>query len=222
MTRGEAAVLVMARAPIPGRVKTRLQPRLGPVGCARLQAALIHHTVLLAQQVAPTSTYLALDPWDSTAELTGLIPSSVSIIAQHGTDLGARMCAAVGAVMGRPRRPVVVIGTDAPTLTETHLRAAADHVVSGDNVVFGPAVDGGYYLVALDRPRPEVFAIDPRLWGGPNVLSASLMAARTAGLRVGLLERLRDLDRPADAEAFLRDGDLPAGIADLLAVEAVR
>lgn len=219
MTASEAAVLVMARAPIPGQVKTRLQPRLGAAGCARLQEALIHHTVRLAQRVAPTSTYLALDPLD-TAGLAGVIPPGVPIIAQHGADLGARMCAAIGEVVGGHPRPVVVIGTDAPTLSEAKLRTAAHRVASADHVVFGPALDGGYYLVALECPQPAVFAIGPRLWGGPTVLSASLAAARAARLRVGLLEPLRDLDTPADVKAFLRAGDLPAAIADLLTVGA--
>jgi rSAM/selenodomain-associated transferase 2/rSAM/selenodomain-associated transferase 1 len=193
--------LIMARAPRPGAVKTRLEQMLDPSGCARLQAALIQRTVTLAQQVAPT--YLSVD-----GELA--LPG-VTTLAQEGPDLGARMRNAVERVGG----PVVVIGTDVPTLTADHLRSAicglADH-----DVVFGPALDGGYYLIALRQPRPEPFAIHPALWGGPCVLDASIAAATTAGLRVGLLAPLRDLDTPEDARALLAEGAVPGEIAQLL------
>jgi rSAM/selenodomain-associated transferase 2/rSAM/selenodomain-associated transferase 1 len=207
VTAIEAAVLIMARAPRPGTVKTRLQPLLGPGGCARLQAALIRHTVALAQQVA--TTYVAVD---SPGQVDGLVPAGVTVLPQVGDNLGTRMHAAIAQVGG----PVVVIGTDAPTLTADHLRDAAKRLAAGDDVVFGPALDGGYYLVAVRRPRAEPFAIDPALWGGPDVLPASTAAAEAAGLRAGTLAPLRDLDTPEDARALLADGALPGEIAQLL------
>jgi rSAM/selenodomain-associated transferase 1 len=201
-------VLIMARAPRAGAVKTRLQPLLGARGCADLQAALIRHTVARARPVAPT--YLALD--GDCATCGGVSAPDVAQFDQHGADLGARMRNAVARVGG----PVIVIGTDVPTLTAEHLCAAADMLADHD-VVFGPALDGGYYLVALREPHPQLFAIDPALWGGPDVLRASVAAATTAGLRVGLLKPLRDLDTPEDARALLADGGLPAEIAARLA-----
>lgn len=213
MTGMDPAVLIMARAPRPGQVKTRLQPLLGPQRCAQLQAALTARTVRLAQQVAPHATYLALDP-----VACGAPPrvAGAAVLGQRGCDLGARMRAAVEDVLVAHQGPVAVIGTDAPTLTAAHLRAAGAALTAGHDAVFGPALDGGYYLLALPRSVPELFAIDPTLWGGPQVLSASLRAAETAGLRVGMLAPLRDLDTPADARAFLDEGELPAEIADLL------
>ena len=85
--------------------------------------------------------------------------------------------------------------------------------------MFGPALDGGYYLVALRRPCPGLFALDPRVWGGPDVLSASLTAAKSCALRVGLLTPLRDLDTPEDAHTFLAEGQLPGEVAELLSTE---
>ncbi len=88
--------------------------------------------------------------------------------------------------------------------------------MAGADTVFGPALNGGYYLVGMARPLPELFAIDPALWGGPQVLAASRHAARDAGLRVGQLPALRDLDTPQDAAEFLAEGALPEDIAALL------
>lgn len=213
MSGADLAVLIMARAPRPGQVKTRLKPLLGAQGCARLQAALIARTVLLAQQVAPSGTFLAIDQVACGTRGSG---SNVTVLVQRGDNLGARMHASVEDVLVAHHGPVAVIGTDAPTLTPAHLRQAAAAIADGQDAVFGPALDGGYYRLCLGRPTPELFAIDPTLWGGPQVLSASLRAAETAGLRIGLLAPLRDLDTPTDARAFIDEGELPAEIADLL------
>ncbi len=184
----------MAKAPRAGLVKTRLHPLLGPQGCARLQAVLIRRTVQVAQLVAPTRTYLALDAVDPPGELGGVVPAGVTVLPQSGPDLGSRMRTAAGDVFRDHRGPLLLIGTDAPTLTASHLRRAAVWLVAGQDAVFGPALDGGYYLVGMIGPLPALFTIDPALWGGPQVLTASLAAAHQGGLRVVELPALRDLD----------------------------
>ena len=182
---GTLQVLVMARAPRPGTAKTRLEPMLGPAGCAQLQAALIARTAATACQAAPGAVHVALDPPGSAGEVGALLPPGVAVYEQRGTDLG-------------------------------HLLAAAAQLEGGADAVFGPAFDGGYYLVAVRRPEPALLDLDPVLWGGPSVLAASLTAARAARLRVSLLPRLRDLDTPADTLAFLDDGGLPIEIERVL------
>ncbi len=217
--RTGVAVLIMAKVPRPGRVKTRLEPLLGRDGCARLQEALIRRTVRLAQQVSPAGCYLALDCPQETA---GLVPGRVRVLRQRGAHLGERMAQAVDDVLADRPGPVLVIGTDAPTLTARHLRAAAERLDAGADVVFGPALDGGYYLIGLRRSTPQTFSIDPGLWGGPDVLRASVIAAEAAGLRTALVEAVRDLDTPEDMAAFLREGELSADIAEVLTSEVVR
>jgi rSAM/selenodomain-associated transferase 1 len=214
----EVAVLIMAKAPRAGTVKTRLHPLLGPRGCARLQAGLLQHTVLLAESVAPTCTYVAVDPPGASGDLIGLVPAGVTVLSQSGPDLGARMGVAATNVLEHHHGPLLVIGTDAPTLTAAHLQQAGEELVNGRDVVFGPAMDGGYYLIGMAQAFPELFAIDPGLWGGPEVLTASVAGARAAQLQVGLLPVLRDLDTPEDAAAFRADDGLPEEIAALLDV----
>lgn len=217
MTAGEPSVLVMAKAPRPGHAKTRLQPALGAPGCATLQAALIRHTGRVADQAA--RVFVAVTPDDAGPEVAELLPPRAVVLGQGEGHLGQRMTAAVAAVHDATGGPVVVIGTDAPTLTAQRIAEAA--TVAPGETVLGPALDGGYYLAALNRPAPEVFGIAPALWSGPDVLGATVVAAEGAGLTVRLLGALRDLDTPEDASALLADPALPAEIAGLLDVGAV-
>jgi rSAM/selenodomain-associated transferase 2/rSAM/selenodomain-associated transferase 1 len=210
------AVLIMAKAPRPGAVKTRLQPMLGPDGCAALAGQLIRHAVSVATAAGKMAVFLAVGPPDALDEIASLIPAGVRLLRQRGADLGERLANAASDVFEAGHRPVIVIGTDAPALTPGQLARAFRELAHGRDVVFGPARDGGYYLVGLNRPAPELFALDPGLWGGNQVLTASLTAARQARLDAGLLPALADLDTPADAEALLADPLLPAAIADAL------
>jgi rSAM/selenodomain-associated transferase 1 len=213
---GTASIVVMARAARPGTVKTRLTPILGDEGCARLQEGLIRHTSGLARQVTPAGTYVAFDPPDGHHEIARLVPPETRLFAQQGGDLGERMAAAARHVLDQRPGRLVVLGTDVPTLTPLLLRRAFDLLAEGHDAVLGPANDGGYYLVGMTRPLPEIFALDASLWGGPGVLAASLAAAAVSGLGVELLPPLPDLDTPADARTLLADPALPAAIAGLL------
>jgi rSAM/selenodomain-associated transferase 1 len=208
-----AAVLVMAKAARAGRVNTRLEPLLGPERCAALQARLIAASARLAAAVAPDGAFVCVDPPAELERVRTLVPERVRLFGQVEGDLGARLAAATAHLLDRTGGPLVTIGTDAPTLAPAHLRAALAELERGAEHCFGPALDGGYYLVAQRRPAPELFDLPAEEWGGPRVLELSL--ARAAGGTV-LLEPLRDLDTPEDAAALLADPALPSDLAELL------
>jgi rSAM/selenodomain-associated transferase 1 len=210
------AALVMAKAPRPGQVKTRLQPLLGPGGCARLQAALLRRVAAWAHDVAPGAAFVAYAPEDAWGETLGLLPAGTDLFAQEGADLGERLASATARVLGTHDGPLLVVGTDLATLSPYHARAALEDLGEGCDVCFGPAFDGGYYLIALAASQPCVFDLPAAAWGGPRVLELSLQAAVTAGLSLGLLRGERDLDTPADARAALADPCFPADIAAVL------
>ena len=210
-----AAALVMAKAPIPGRTKTRLEPLLGAHGCARLQAALIEQSLGWALAVAPGAAYVSY----ALAPLGALVPPGVDEFPQEDGDLGRRLCAATAHV---GRWPLLVAGTDTPALSAAHVAEALAELEAGRDAVFGPALDGGYYLVALARPLPELFELPREAWGGPDVLDLSLRAGERAGLDVGLLRPERDLDTPEDAQALLAAGALPPPVAEALRAVAAR
>jgi rSAM/selenodomain-associated transferase 2/rSAM/selenodomain-associated transferase 1 len=198
------AVLVMAKAPIPGRVKTRLEPVFTRAECAAIQARLIRRTAAWAvEEAAPGAAYVAFDPPEARDLMASLVPPEAKLVEQRGGGLGERLhVAAQQAHERHGERPLIVVGVDT-RLTRAHAHGALERLRSGSDVVFGPALDGGYYLVALARPAPELFAIEPSAWGGPDVLERSLAAAAAAGLEAALLDRReRDLDTPADAEGL--------------------
>src|SRR3954454_13201918 len=197
----------MARAPRPDHAKTRLEPLLGPEGCARLQAELIGVSVRWGATLGPV--FVAVWPADALEEFDA---PGATLFGQEGADLGERMAAAVQRVGG----PVVVVGTDMPTLGPFHATSVMSDLSAGVDVVFGPAHDGGYYLVALREPRADVFALPPEAWGGPEVLGLSLARAAAAELEVGLLRGERHLDTPGDARALLLHHALPVSVAAIL------
>lgn len=214
------SLLVMAKAPQPGRTKTRLEPLLGQEGCARLQAALIRRAASLAARSAADAAFLAYTPEAAGETMRFLVPAGTITFPQRGDHLGQRLTTATAAVLALRPGPLVIIGTDCPVLCPPHVWAAIRQLADGCDVSYGPAYDGGYYLVALAAPAPQLFDLPPSAWGGPDVLEQSLAAATAAGLTVGVLEPEHDLDTPADAAAAVADPRLPADIARLLAPAA--
>jgi rSAM/selenodomain-associated transferase 1 len=209
-----AAAIVIAKAPRPGLCKTRLEPLLGPEGCAALQTALIRRAGAWAAAVG--TPYVAFTPADAREEIAALVPAGTTLIEQAEGDLGDRLAAATGRVLAEHGGPVVLIGVDTPQLRPEVGFAALEDLRSGADVTFGPAADGGYYLIGLREPHPEVFALPGETWGGPEVFERSLALATEAGLSLAMLRAERDLDEPADAEAMLADPLTPPEIAALL------
>ena len=213
MTPVGPAALVMAKAPRAGEVKTRLEPLLGPDGCARLQELLLARAARWAVDVAPGAAFVAFTPEDAVAEVGDLVPAGTDLFPQEGADLGDRLAAATARVLAMHDGPLLTVGTDLATLEPRHATAALEDLADGIDVTFGPAFDGGYYLIGLREPHPEVFALPSEEWGGPRVLQLSLQAAAEAGLSLGMLRGERDLDTPADARAALADPRFPDDIA---------
>jgi len=186
--------------------------RATATGAARAHRAHRGHSVAGEGEI----TVVAVEPPDAVAEVAQLVGADAAVFAQQGSDLGARMCAAVAHAAATRPGPIVLIGTDVPLLTSDTIIEATGVLAAGHDVVFGPALDGGYYLIAVRRPTPAVFDIDPALWGGSQVLASSAAAARLAGLDVAFRPTLRDLDTPEDAQALVADAGLPPAIHAIL------
>ena len=181
-------VVVMARHPVPGRVKTRLAARIGDVAAAALQTAFI---VDLAARLATTGLRVTWAVEPPGAPFTTLVPGA-RVTWQAAGDLGARMVAALASQWAEAPGPVAVLGSDVPHLPLVRLEETRAALGSGAEVVLGPAEDGGYYLVAMAQPAPALFAGVP--WGTPGVLGATLGRAADAGLRVAQLAPETDVD----------------------------
>ncbi len=195
--RSVAALAIMAKAPVPGLAKTRLAPLLGKAGAARAQRGFILRTVATARAAALGSVTLWCAP-DSGHRLFVLMRQRLDMHVrdQPGGDLGQRMLTAMQIHFeANPDLPWIVIGTDAPVLTPGMLQQAADALDSSDAVVV-PAEDGGYVLLGLRRPLPDVFRDVP--WSTAEVMQVTRERLREGGWRWQELPMLWDVDEPAD------------------------
>lgn len=192
----DARILIFAKAPEPGKVKTRLIPVLGEVAAADLQQKLLAHAL---GRLASTGL-CAMELWCAPDERHPVFQAlsrqhAVPLYQQRGADLGERMHHAADAALGRADS-VLLIGTDCPLMTTDYLRQALSQLAAGREVVLGPAEDGGYVLLGLRRAEPMLFSDMP--WGTDRVLGLTLQRLQALELSVGKLDVLWDLDRPGD------------------------
>jgi rSAM/selenodomain-associated transferase 1 len=189
-------IVVFAKAPEPGKVKTRLIPALGEAGAAALHRRLVMHSLRAAQEadLGPVELWCAPDTRHAFfAECER--DFGVSLHSQCEGDLGARMRRAIETILERAKRAILV-GSDIPALSAQYLRDAERALSGARDVVIGPAEDGGYVLIGLERSDPELFRDIP--WGEPEVLAET--RGRIAALRWRCFElpALWDVDRPED------------------------
>jgi rSAM/selenodomain-associated transferase 1 len=199
-TDTSVTIAILAKAPIPGAVKTRLIPTIGAHAAAVLQERLTEHAIAtaLAADVGPVTLWCSPDATHSTF-LKLVMQQRIILKRQPEGDLGARMLAATAAGSG----PVLVIGTDCPALTELHLRGAANALREGNEIVIIPAEDGGYVLIGTRTPQPAIFA--DIAWGTNTVLADT--RTRVIEQRLSLIEQppLWDVDTEAEYARLERE-----------------
>ncbi|MCB0978729.1 MAG: glycosyltransferase [Acidimicrobiales bacterium] len=207
---GVEHVLVMAKAPVPGRVKTRLQTRLCPAEAAAVAEAALRDTLGAASACRAERRVIALDglpgPW---------IEPGFEVVGQGEGDLGARLNIAWRSVRG----PGIQIGMDTPQVTAEQLDDGLDRLGRPScDAVLGPATDGGWWALGLARPIEGVFDGVPM--SAPDTGERQLAHLRSMGLRVELLEELGDLDHPEDLDRIAREHPHLAvsGVARSLAI----
>ncbi len=192
----DARILIFSKAPLPGRVKTRLIPELGEQGAAAFSADLTRHIV---QEVAD-SRLCPLQIWcepDGSHALFQELHEAygVEMKQQQGSDLGIRMGHAMADGLST-RRLVVLIGSDCPAITADYLEQALQVLAHGVSCVVGPAEDGGYVLVGQSVLNTDMFeTVD---WGTVDVLHQTRLRLRAAGLPWSELPALWDVDRSED------------------------
>jgi rSAM/selenodomain-associated transferase 1 len=193
-----STLLVIAKAPVPGRVKTRLCPPCTPVEAAELAAAALADTLAAAARARrATRRVLVLDgapgPW---------VPAGFEVVPQRGDGLAARLAAAFADAGG----PAFLVGMDTPQVTPALLDAGVAALDRAD-AVFGAALDGGYWGIGLRRPDPAAFRDVPM----SVATTAAVQRARLAdlNLRTAVLPQLRDVDTIADARVVAAEA--PAG-----------
>jgi rSAM/selenodomain-associated transferase 1 len=195
---GPDRLLVFVKEPRPGAVKSRLARGIGAEAAATVSRVLAEHAL---RRTAPSGDeyerVVFFTPAAARAEVARWLPGT-ALRAQAEGDLGARMAAAFDEAFGTGARRVVIVGTDVPGLGREDVREALEGLDEHD-VVVGPATDGGYYLLALKAPAPELFRAVP--WSTPGVLAATLERAAHLGRSVRVLRTLGDVDTVEDLAA---------------------
>jgi hypothetical protein len=207
------ALVVFAKAPVPGQVKTRLCPPLTPD-----EAATIHGTFVLdtleRTKAAVTRLKLQADRYLACAPSSDLAffrimeeRQAVSLLEQEGENLGARMNRACEMLFERGYQQVVIVGTDVPSLPLDYYRLALDQLTRHD-LVLGPALDGGYYMIGLKKVLPALFHDIP--WSTDRVLAITREKAMSMGLSIALLPEWRDVDTIHDLRSLIEASILDA------------
>jgi rSAM/selenodomain-associated transferase 1 len=190
------AVLLFAKAPRAGYVKTRLAADIGEARAVELYRRIGNRVASDIGSRFPLTVWY--HPPGAEPELRDWL-GDFEFMLQRGSDLGTRLEAAFGEHFARGDGPVVAVGADVPEVRADTVTEACRVLESAD-AVFGPALDGGYYLVGLTQRHDEVFRGIP--WGGADVMQRTLEICQGACLKVGMLPVLRDIDTAADLAAF--------------------
>jgi hypothetical protein len=201
--RPDSALIIFAKAPIPGQVKTRLCPPLSPDEAASLHGSIVLDMLERSRSLPSMDRFVACFPSPDHVFFKILEERhGVRLLAQAGEDLGARMAGALDDVFARGYRRALVIGTDLPTLPGS-VFGEAFRLLDAHDLVLGPARDGGYYLIGLRKPAPELFAGIP--WSTDRVLALTQSKASAAGLKTALLPVRRDVDTLDDLLALINE-----------------
>jgi len=199
-------IIVFAKAPIPGQVKTRLIPMMGPEAAAALYEKLVIHTLSIAVKANLGQIELWCSPSVKHPFFIRCAEDfRAKLYKQSVGDLGKRMGDALKKTLEKASY-AILIGTDCPSFTEKDLKEAARAMKRGAKAVLGPAEDGGYVLIGMRHYSPELFIEIP--WGTGSVMEETRKRLQRLGWRWHELRTFWDVDRPEDVERLVREGYL--------------
>jgi len=196
----EEAIFLFLRFPEPGQAKTRLIPELGAEGAAEVYRKMAEQVADIVRELdRPGLLKVAYySPAEKGQEIRKWLGNDFHFVAQPDGDLGRRLEDAFVGGFRKGARRIVAIGTDCVEITEEIILEAFEALSEADAAI-GPALDGGYYLMGLNRPCHSVFRGIP--WSTDKTLRETLARLRGCGLNVRLLPPLMDIDTPEDLKA---------------------
>ena len=196
MSRGW--LIVFAKAPRPGLVKTRMSPPLSLDQCAELYSAMLADVLEASRDFAERLDLvpvLGFHPPEAVDELIGGVPAGFRLQAQRGGDLGERMANAFAEAAAAGAERIFLRGSDSPALEFSVFEEAMNRLSAGDDVVLTPDQSGGYAMIGMCTPQPEVFET---AMSTSEVLDQAIQIARSLGLRSSITASGFDLDTVAD------------------------
>ncbi len=186
---------IMAKQPRVGYSKTRLCPPLTPAQAAALAEALLRDSLALGAGLADTTLAVAVTPPDALDYFRGLAPPDTQLLPVAAADVGEALDKTLTTLLQQGFRRALAFNADGPSAPPM-LFPLAFTMLETHDVVYGPSADGGYWLVGVRQPQPELFYNIH--WSTPQVMRQSLQRAAQAGLRAALLPEWYDVDTPAD------------------------
>ena len=185
------ALILFLKYPEPGKVKTRLGAELGFELAAKLYELFIKQTFELAQNCSARQIFVAYEPLDRKDEFAEFVPKKFAIFPQEGKNLGERMLNAFQDAFARGYKNVAILGSDSPTLPLENIDDAFEKLSKSD-LVLGPAEDGGYYLIGLNKAHCGLF--ENIEWSSDSVLQLTIESAKKLQLSYELLPSWYDVD----------------------------
>lgn len=204
---GECALAVMAKAPRPGKVKTRLAPPLTLDQAAAINICFLRDTTENIAAVAASGRaagVVSYTPLGDEALFDNLLPADFALIPQRGDGFGERLLTTAEDLLACGYGSVCLIDSDSPTVPAAAFeQAAAELQKDGDRIVLGPAQDGGYYLIGLKQAHPELFANIK--WSTSTVFAETIAAAEASSLEVVTLPLWYDVDDAATLDLLIAE-----------------
>lgn len=200
-------LLLFLKAPVPGRVKTRLARDMGTEAAAAAYIDMVREIRDAVELQHDLSLQWVYEPAGDFPDLGWLDIPAAKFWKQTGGDLGARLEAAFQKAFSEFTGPVCAIGMDSPGLPPEHI-AEAFRALKSHDIVLGPTEDGGYYLIGTARHRPELFEDIP--WSGPDVAARTLARAKEKSLSLHVLPKFYDVDTIVEYERW-KAGSTKAG-----------
>lgn len=201
------AIVVMAKAPVPNMVKTRLTPPLEPKEASRLYYNFLLDKIGQVKSIGEALHFIAFTPPSSESFFKSIIPPDFSLIIQSGKDLGERMIYISRGLFAHGEKKVIILDSDTPNLPTGYIREGLTRLDEAD-VVLGPSDDGGYYLIGMRSFIPEIFRGIP--WSTAMVTEFTINKIQALGLKFSTLPGWYDVDTVIDLKRLMKDVELPS------------
>ena len=195
-------LVLFAKEPKKNNVKTRLQPCLQTGSSEGIYKAFFRDVVEIARQIECENKIIAYESENNNPEFISKIAPDFKIIKQTGKDLGERMYQIFWWILHHKAHHVIIIGTDIPTLPPENLQMAFKQL-SHHDIVLGPSLDGGYYLIGLKKPHREIFTNIG--WGSNQVLNQTVSKINKMHLKAAFIPRWYDVDDQDDLNRLMKE-----------------
>jgi rSAM/selenodomain-associated transferase 1 len=199
------AIVIMAKEPRPGLVKTRMVSDLDPIAVSKIYLGFLMDRIQQVREILDVDHYIAYTPGKAVDFFKEMALESFNLIPQNGRDLGERLSNISHQLFDKGYKKIAIMDSDSPNLPSRFITSSFFYLDSSD-IVLGPCEDGGYYLIGLSHDIPEIFADIP--WSTSEVVAVTKERANSEGKSIKFLEKWYDVDTKDDLARLKNDLDV--------------